>query len=200
MSLASNINQKVITNNIIINRSKSYSKHLVEYFLLKLDHLYILSILLTISIFFFMYRTDEKIPQDYLVVLIVLAAIGAVLSAGTGIHHWLKNSSRRKETLNVKQVVTGESDILETWLKRSQFILVSAFLIAVVVICSVKLNSGNLPKSITYGIAIPSTLLFVYTLGVFIYSFYYVSARSYKVGIEEQANQRIRTSKATELK
>ena len=172
----------------------------MEYFLLKLDHLYILSILLTISIFFFMYRTDEKIPQDYLVVLIVLAAIGAVLSAGTGIHHWLKNSSRRKETLNVKQVVTGESDILETWLKRSQFILVSAFLIAVVVICSVKLNSGNLPKSITYGIAIPSTLLFVYTLGVFIYSFYYVSARSYKVGIEEQANQRIRTSKATELK
>ena len=200
MSLAGNINQKVITNNSIVNRSKSYSKHLIEYFLLKINHLYILSILLTISIFFFMYRSDEKIPQDYLVTLIVLVAIGAVLSAGTGIHHWLKNGSRRKETLNVKQVVTGESDIVETWLKRSQFIVVSGFLIAVVIICGIKLNSGNIPKSITYGIAVPSTLLFVYTLGVFIYSFYYVAARSYKVGIEEQATQRIRTSNATDLK
>lgn len=200
MSLASNINQKVINNNSIINRSKSYSKHLIEYFLLKLDHLYILSILLTIGIFFFMYRSDEKIPQDYLVTLIVLSSIGAVLSGAIGIHHWIKNSYRRKETLNVKQVVTGESDIVETWLKRSQFIIVSAFLITVSIICGIKLNSGNIPSSITYGIAIPATILFTYTLVVFIYSFYYVAARSYKVGIEEQATQRIRTSKATDLK
>jgi hypothetical protein len=196
--MSSVVNQ-TITNNSIINRSKKYSRHLVEYFLLKLDHLYILSILLTVSIFFFMYRSDEKIPQDYLIVFIILGAIGVVFSAGTGIHHWIKNGVRKKDNFNVKSTVTGESDIVETWLKRSQFILVSIFLLALVIICAMKLNSGNIPKSMTYGLAIPSIIIFTYTLFVFVYSFYYVAARSYKVGIEQQATQRIRTTEASKL-
>jgi len=196
--MSSVVNQ-TITNNSIINRSKKYSRHLVEYFLLKLDHLYILSILLTVSIFFFMYRSDEKIPQDYLIVFIILGAIGVVFSAGTGIHHWIKNGVRKKDNFNVKSTVTGESDIVETWLKRSQFILVSIFLLALVIICAMKLNSGNIPKSMTYGLAIPSIIIFTYTLFVFVYSFYYVAARSYKVGIEQQATQRIRTPEASKL-
>lgn len=172
----------IIPNNIKI-RSKNYSKHLVEYFLLKIDHLYILALLLSITIFFFMYRKNEKLPQTYLVEFIVLGIIGIVLSSGIGIQHWIKNTSRKKDSSTVGDL-SGTTDIVETWLKRSQFIVTGIFLLAVVIISAIKLNKGNISLSISYGIAVTSLCIFSYTLFVFIYSFYYIAERTYRVGVK----------------
>jgi magnesium-transporting ATPase (P-type) len=168
--------------NYVKNKSKNYSKHLVEYFLLKIDHLYVLGLLLTISIFFFLYREGEKIPQTYLIEILVLGIIGIVLCAGVGIHHWIKNRSREKDLTTVGNL-DPKSDSIETYLKMSQFIITIIFLLAVVIICAIKINKGNISKSLTYGIAIPSLTIFLFTLFVFIYSFYSVAERSYRVGI-----------------
>ena len=179
------------------NKSKNYSKHLVEYFLLKIDHLYILGLLLTISIFFFLYRGQEKLPQTYLIEIIVLGIIGIVLCTGVGIHHWIKNRSREKDLSNVGNL-DPKSDIIETYLKMSQFIITGIFLLSVVVICAVKLNKGDIPSSISYGIAVPSLLIFLFTLFVFIYSFYYVAERTYRVGIKKSVLGQAQT--ASQLK
>ena len=183
--------------NYVKNKSKNYSKHLVEYFLLKIDHLYILGLLLPISIFFFLYRGQEKLPQTYLIEIIVLGIIGIVLCAGVGIHHWIKNRSREKDLSTVGNL-DPKSDSAETYLKMSQFIITSIFLLAVVVICAVKLNKGDIPKSITYGIAVPSLFIFLFTLFVFIYSFYSVAERTYKVGIRSSVLGQAQT--ASQLK
>ena len=112
--------------NYVKNKSKNYSKHLVEYFLLKIDHLYILGLLLTISIFFFLYRGQEKLPQSYLIEIIVLGIIGIVLCAGVGIHHWVKNRTREMDLSTVGNL-DPKSDSTETHLKMSQFIITSIF-------------------------------------------------------------------------
>ena len=173
--------------------SRSYQKHLVEYFLLKLNHIYTLSILLTASIFFFMYRSNEKIPQDYLIVFIILGTIGVILSLGVGVHHWLKNGSRNKTLSNA--TYSQNQDLGETWLKRSQFIITSLFLFTLVIISAVKLNNGNITKEITYGIAVTSFIIFAYTLFVFVYSFYYVAERSHKVNVIGEARRKIQTNR-----
>jgi len=183
--------------NIVKSKSSKYSKHLVEYFLLKLDHLYILALLLSISIFFFMYRGNEKLPQTYLVEFIVLGIIGIVLSCGIGIQHWLKNSSRQKDTSTVGDL-DPKSEIVETWLKRSQFIIASVFLLAVVIVSAVTLNKSSMSTSISYGIAIPSLFIFCFTLFVFVYSFYFVAERTYRVGIKRSVLNS--AEKASELK
>ncbi len=172
--------------------SRSYQKHLVEYFLLKLDHLYILSVLLTASIFFFMYRSDEKIPQDYLIVFIVLGTIGIILTVGVAVHHWMKNGSRNKTLSNA--TYSQNKDLGETWLKRSQFIITSFFLVSLVIISAIKLNAGNISKEMTYGLAVTSLIIFAYTFFVFVYSFYYVSVRSHKVNVIGEARRKIQTN------
>jgi len=179
--------------NYVKNKSKNYSKHLVEYFLLKIDHLYVLGLLLTISIFFFLYRGDEKLPQTYLIEILVLGIIGIVLCAGVGIHHWIKNRSREKDLTTVGNL-DPKSDSIETYLKMSQFIITIIFLLAVVIICAIKLNKGNISKSLTYGIAFPSLFIFLFTLFVFIYSFYSVAERTYRVGIRRSVLGQVQTA------
>jgi len=184
-------------NDDIIISSKKYSKYLIEYFLLKLQHVYTLSVLITISVYFFMYRSGEKIPQDYLIVFIVLVIIGVVFSLFAGIHHWLKNGDRKKDLENnFADADDQKSDLIETWLKRSQFIIVSVFFLATSIICIIKLNASTFPSSMSYGLAIPSLFIFLYTLFVFVWSFYYTSERSFKVGIKSQV---LKPKKATDI-
>ena len=167
-------------NGLIINESKKHSKHLVEYFLLKLSHIYILAILLTAPIFFFLYRGNEKIPQDYLVELLVLGIIGVVINGFTGIHNWIKNRVREKDLQSTATVTNQTKDTLESSFKLSQSAITVIFLLTLVIICAVKLNKGDFTKSMTYGLGITSLLIFGYTAFVFVYSFYNVAARSYQ--------------------
>lgn len=184
-------------NDDIIIASKKYSKYLLEYFLLHLEHVYTLAVLITISIYFFIFRSGEKIPQDYLIVFIVICVIGFLIVLATGVYHWINNGERKKDLKNnFADSDDQKSDLIETWLKRTQFILVSLFLFTTAVICIVKLNSATFPSSISYGLAIPSLFIFLYTLFVFIWSFYYTSERSYKIGIKAQV---LKPKKATDL-
>ena len=174
-----------VVNGMIINESKKHSKHLVEYFLLNLSHIYILAILLTAPIFFFLYRGNEKIPQDYMVELLVLGVIGVVINGFTGIHNWIKNRVREKDLQNTGTVTNQTKDTLESAFKLSQSAITVIFLLTLVIICAVRLNKGDFSKSMTYGLGITSLLIFGYTFFVFVYSFYNVSVRSYKSVIDK---------------
>ena len=83
-------------NDDIIIASKKYSKHLIEYFLLNFQHIYIIALLLTTSIYFLIYNKNAKIPGDFLVIFAVLGIIGLIISLYVGIYHWDKNDQRIK--------------------------------------------------------------------------------------------------------
>lgn len=186
----------------LANASKNYSKHLIEYFLLHLEHLYVMALLLSVAIYFFLYRGNEKMPQDYLIVFLVLGVIAIVITSFVAIHHWVKNSGRKRENGDLGKINKDgkyEGDVAETWLKRSRFILTTLYLFVLVVICGVKLNASTIPKSMTYGLGVTALILFVFTVIVFVYSFYSISARVYGKKIDQEAMRSIGGTSASQL-
>jgi len=144
-----------------------------EYFLQKIQYSFTLAILLTISIYFFVYHDSSvRIPQKDLYIFMGIILFVLILNIITFSLH-VRNTVERKK----KEVTTGSSGSSETIMKWVQHVAVIGILIVVFSFSAKYSKGGSVPKNTSLSLAIISLVGVVLTLIVFIWSFYGTNSR-----------------------
>lgn len=169
------------------DKSIKNSKYLTEYFFLKFQHIYTISLLLTIGVFFIIYLDNEKVPKTYLEIFIGLGSLGIVLPFISFIWHY-KNTKQRNRLARDNRDLENQ-DHIEYILKIIQHVLAFVTFLFVVIVCGIYLNGGVIPRGVSIGVIVMTFLTLIYTLGILMYSFYAVSKRSYDRKVFSEIDQ-----------
>lgn len=154
----------------------SLNNYMGEYFLQKIQYSFTLAILLTITIYFFVYHDSSiRIPQSDLYIFMGLILFVLILNIITFVYH-VRNTVERKRM----EVTGGSSGSVETIMKWVQHVLVIGILIVVFSFSAKYSKGGSVPKNTSLAIAILALFGFVLTLIVFIWSFYGTKSRQKK--------------------
>lgn len=159
----------------------SLHNYMGEYFLQKIQYSLTLAILLTVSIYFFVYYdSDTRIPQSDLYVFMGLIIFVLVLNIITFAYHVKNTVDRKKKDFREKSF-----DSSETIMKWIQHVSVIGILIVLFSFSAKYSKGGSVPKKTSLALAILSAVGFVLTMTVFVWSFYGTSSRQKKQASKE---------------
>jgi protein-S-isoprenylcysteine O-methyltransferase Ste14 len=156
----------------------SLHNYMGEYFLQKIQYSFTLAILLTISIYFFVYHDSSvRIPQRDLYIFMGIILFVLILNIITFSLH-VRNTVERKK----KDIATGSSGSGETIMKWIQHVAVIGILIVVFSFSAKYSKGSSVPKNTSLTLAILSLVGVLLTLIVFVWSFYGTNSRQIKQG------------------
>ena len=148
-----------------------------EYFLQKIQYSFTLAILLTISIYFFVYHDSSiRIPQSDMYTFMGIIIFVLILNIITLAYH-VRNTVERKEKDKLERNPRVNWFFNETVWKWIQHVTAIVILLVIFSFSAKYSKGGTVPKETSLALAIISLMGFVLTLIVFIWSFYGTNSR-----------------------